>query len=78
MGLGSEIRDPEKIYSGSRIQGSERHRIQDPDPQHCYSVFSFIHYPVLYFPYTGTGTIPFVVFYFDQTEFLSSYRWRCR
>ncbi len=33
---GSEIRDPEKIYSGSRIQGSKRHRIPDPDPQHCY------------------------------------------
>ncbi len=29
-GLG--IRDPEKTYSGSRIQGSKRHRI--PDPQH--------------------------------------------
>jgi hypothetical protein len=23
MGLGSEIRDPEKIYSGSRIQGQK-------------------------------------------------------
>jgi hypothetical protein len=30
----SEIRDPEKTYSGSRIQGSKRHRIPDPDPQH--------------------------------------------
>jgi hypothetical protein len=37
MGLGSEIRDPrsgirdpEKTYSGSRIQGSKRHRIPDP------------------------------------------------
>ncbi len=29
---GSEIREPEKTYSGSRIQGSKRHRI--PDPQH--------------------------------------------
>jgi hypothetical protein len=27
---GSEIRDPEKIYSGYRIQGSKRHRIPDP------------------------------------------------
>ncbi len=34
MVLGSGIRDPEKIYSGSRIQGSKRHRIPDPDPQH--------------------------------------------
>ncbi len=33
---GSEIRDPEKIYSGSRIQGSKStgSRIPDPDPQH--------------------------------------------
>ncbi len=31
---GSEIRDPEKTYSGSRIQGSKRHRITDP--QHCF------------------------------------------
>jgi hypothetical protein len=34
MGLGSEIRDSEKTYSGSRIQRSKRHRIPDPDPQH--------------------------------------------
>jgi hypothetical protein len=33
MGLGSGIRDPERTYSGSRIQGSKRHRI--PGPQHC-------------------------------------------
>jgi hypothetical protein len=33
---GSEIRDPEKTYSVSRIQGSKRHRIPDPDPQHCF------------------------------------------
>jgi hypothetical protein len=25
--------DPEKTYSGSRIQGSKRHRIPHPDPQ---------------------------------------------
>ncbi len=31
---GSEIRDPEKTYSGSRIQGSKKHRIPDPEPQH--------------------------------------------
>jgi hypothetical protein len=29
------IRNPEKTYFGSRIQGSKRHRIPDPDPQHC-------------------------------------------
>jgi hypothetical protein len=34
MDLGSGIRDPEKTYFGSRIQGSKRHRIPDPDPQH--------------------------------------------
>ncbi len=36
MGLGSRIRDrdPEKTYSGSRIQGSKRHRIPDLNPQH--------------------------------------------
>jgi hypothetical protein len=33
---GSEIQDPEKTYSGSRIQGSKRHRI--PDPQHCFFI----------------------------------------
>ncbi len=34
----SEIRDPEKLIPdpGSWIQGSKRHRIPDPDPQHCY------------------------------------------
>jgi hypothetical protein len=34
---GTEIRDPEKIHpgSGSRIQGVKKHRIPDPDPQHC-------------------------------------------
>jgi hypothetical protein len=30
MGLRSGIRDPEKTFSGSRIQGSKRHRIPDP------------------------------------------------
>jgi len=28
--VGSRIRDPEKTYSGSRIQGSKRHRVPDP------------------------------------------------
>jgi hypothetical protein len=31
---GSEIPNPEKTYSGPRIQGS---RIPDPDPQHCFA-----------------------------------------
>jgi hypothetical protein len=30
----SGIRDPEKTYSRSRIRGSKKHRIPDPDPQH--------------------------------------------
>jgi hypothetical protein len=34
-GSGSEIRDPEKTYSISRIQGSKKQRIPDLDPQHC-------------------------------------------
>jgi hypothetical protein len=29
------IRDQEKIHPGSRIQGVKKHRIPDPDPQHC-------------------------------------------
>ncbi len=29
----SGIQDPEKTYPGSR--GLKRHRIPDPDPQHC-------------------------------------------
>jgi hypothetical protein len=31
---GSETRDPEKTHSRSRIQGSKRYRIPDPDQQH--------------------------------------------
>jgi hypothetical protein len=30
FGIRAEIRDPEKTYSGSQIQGSIRHRISDP------------------------------------------------
>jgi hypothetical protein len=37
---GFGIRDPEKTYSGSRIQGSKRHRI--PDPQHCLRYTDFM------------------------------------
>ncbi len=33
MSLGSGVR--KKTHSGSRIQGSKRHRIPDLDPQHC-------------------------------------------
>jgi hypothetical protein len=38
---GSEIRDPEKAYSISRIHGSKRHRIP-----HCYAYFR-VPVPVL-------------------------------
>ncbi len=41
MGLGSEIRDPESGINLSRIQGSKRHRIPDPDPQHWYLFLLF-------------------------------------
>ncbi len=33
-----------KTYSGSRIQGSKKHRIPDPDPQHCLLQFSILLY----------------------------------
>ncbi len=42
MALGSGIRDPEKTYSGSRIPGSKRHRIPDPDPQHWWGLMKKI------------------------------------
>ncbi len=32
---GSEIRDPEKTFSGSRIQGSKSTQSRIPDPEHC-------------------------------------------
>jgi hypothetical protein len=34
MDLGSEIRDPEKTYPGSRGQKGSGSRIPDSDPQH--------------------------------------------
>ncbi len=37
---GFGIRDRQKIYSGSRIPGSKRHRI--PDPQHCLQLNIFM------------------------------------
>jgi hypothetical protein len=35
------IRDLEKIHPGSRIQGVKKHRISDPNPQHCSEVTKF-------------------------------------
>ncbi len=43
---GFGIRDPEITYSGSRIQGSKRHRIPDPDPQHWF-LYSWKPYLIL-------------------------------
>jgi hypothetical protein len=61
---GSEIRDPEKTYSGSRIQGSKRHRIPDPDPQHWYDQHTELTntYPV-------PGTYYFIKVIFDNFKF---------
>jgi hypothetical protein len=49
MVLGSGIRDPEKTHSGSRIQGSKRHRIPDPGYRIRNTVTKFLKllYPVL-------------------------------
>jgi hypothetical protein len=47
---GFGIRD-EKTYSGSRIQGSKRHRIPDPDPQHWSEVW--IRLRILPFSHKG-------------------------
>jgi hypothetical protein len=41
MGFGSGIRDLEKTYFGSWIQGSKRHRIPDLVPQHCSDHYSW-------------------------------------
>jgi hypothetical protein len=41
MGLGSGIRKKPIPDPQSRIQESKRHRIQDPDPQHCCTDFCF-------------------------------------
>jgi len=63
MGLGSGIRDPEKTYSGSRIQGSKRHRIPDPDPQHCknfllsWVIFGLLDLDPIRIGIQNTGTV---------------------
>jgi hypothetical protein len=46
MVLGSEIRDPVKTYSGSRIQGSKRHRIPDPGSATLKSIQMHITIPL--------------------------------
>jgi hypothetical protein len=61
---GSEIRDPEKTYSGSRIrvQESKRHlipdlgsRIPDTDPQHLRSPYRDNKHQLMAVIHTGTS-----------------------
>jgi hypothetical protein len=44
MGLGTDFRDTDKTYSGSRMQGSEKHRIRNTVSSYavyvCRAVFS--------------------------------------
>ena len=57
MGLGSEIRDPEKTCFGFRIQGTKRHRtrIRHTESRHKYSnsvspkYFIFTHVTCVFF-----------------------------
>jgi hypothetical protein len=53
LGSGSEIRDSEKTYSGSRIQGSKRQRIPDTSPDTATSAHAARHECVRC---TGKGT----------------------
>ncbi len=83
---GSEIRDPEKTHSGSRIQWSKRHRIPDPDPQHCseelyfsmlilFLFYTFIHLMV------GHKILKVVIYslFLRQTCcYFDIHRYRCR
>ncbi len=45
----SGVRNPKKTYFGSRIQGSKRHRMSDPDSQHCSGLF-FYYLFLFYLP----------------------------
>jgi hypothetical protein len=47
MGLGPEILDPEKNYSGSRSRIQGQAQIRDPDPLHCIKFFSNLLFIVL-------------------------------
>ncbi len=40
------IPDPDHDFSPSLIQGSKRHRILDPDPQHCFQLIKYVTVPV--------------------------------
>jgi hypothetical protein len=73
MGLGSKIRNPEKTYSGSRIQGQKgsgsRIRIRNTALKknfkctvwHLYFSASFSDDPALFLVF-----IPYVMCYFDK------------
>ncbi len=57
------IRDPEKTYSGSQIQGLKRPRI--PDPQHCIAgipAIVVIHFVIDIAAVVGIKTEDFMVF----------------
>jgi hypothetical protein len=56
LGSGSPIRI--LILYSSRIPGSKRHRIPDPDPQHWYKVQTYIFYNILHLAH-----YPFAVFW---------------
>jgi hypothetical protein len=55
---GSEIRDPEKTYSGSRIQGSKRHRIPDPVFLSFRRFLSFRMFPSFLLGQSGVHIVP--------------------
>jgi hypothetical protein len=55
MGLGSEIRDPEKTYSGSRIQGSKK----APDPgSRSATLLTTLHFAGLWIRIRNTANDP--------------------
>ncbi len=61
MGLGSGTWYPEKTYSGSRIQGSKRHRIPDLDPQHWLIEVNGVYLRAREEGYRTPGELGFVV-----------------
>jgi hypothetical protein len=60
---GSEIRDPVKTYSGSRIQVSKRHRITDPGFGSATLVSSSFFSCFLFTSSTGTNYYKWSQFY---------------
>jgi hypothetical protein len=65
MSLGSGIRDPGSGNRnkpipdpGSRIQGSKRHRIPDPDPQDCKTVGIKVFLTIFVWVTEGSESVP--------------------